>query len=136
MSKPKLHFDVVTRERVVYSQAADVISVPTEEGEISILPNHDTLVSIVVPGEIRITNGADRISLAVKQGFLEVKNNIVTILADQAEQPWDINIAEAERSREEALAVISRHANDDLSFEEALTALEYARTRLKVAKKK
>jgi F-type H+-transporting ATPase subunit epsilon len=136
MAQKQLQFDVVTLERVVYSKNADVISVPTKEGEISILPNHDALVTLVVPGEIRITNGSERISLAVKQGFLEVKNNIVTILADQVEQPWDINIAEAERAREEALAVITHHAKDDLSFEEALTGLEHARARLKVAKKK
>lgn len=135
MNKTSLQFTVVTQEKTVYSKTADSVTAKTALGEITILPHHDNLVTLIEPGEIKIHNGSERIALATSGGFLEVNNNVVTILADSAELPSDINIEEAEKARQEALAVMQGKA-DTLTFDEALKALEYARTRLKVAKKK
>jgi len=131
----KIKFEVVTIEKAVFSAEADVVSAPTENGQISILKDHDDLVTIIVPGEIIIQSGSERTSLATGGGFLEVRNNVVTILADSAERPEDINIEEAERMRKEALEIVSGKTQDDIKFQDALKALEHARTRLKVAKK-
>lgn len=133
--KESLQFTVVTQEKTVYSKTADSVTAKTALGEITILPHHDNLVTLIEPGEIKIHNGSERIALATSGGFLEVNNNVVTILADSAELPSDINIEEAEKARQEALAVMQGKA-DTLTFDEALKALEYSRTRLKVAKKK
>lgn len=133
--KESLQFTVVTQEKTVYSKTADSVTAKTALGEITILPHHDNLVTLIEPGEIKIHNGSERIALATSGGFLEVNNNVVTILADSAELPSDINIEEAEKARQEALAVMQGKA-DTLTFDEALKALEYARTRLKVAKEK
>lgn len=131
----KLTFDVVTMEKVVFSAEADVVSAPTKNGQISILKDHDDLVSMIQPGEIVIQSGSERTSLATGGGFLEVRNNVVTILADSAERPEDINIEEAEKSRQEALEIVRGKESDEMGFDDALKALEHARTRLKVAKK-
>ncbi len=135
MESKSLQFTVVTQEKTVYSQTADSVTAKTALGEITILPHHDNLVTLIEPGEIKIHSGSERIALATSGGFLEVNNNIVTILADSAELPSDINIAEAEASRQKALAVMQGRDNS-LSFDQALKALEYARTRLKVAQDK
>ena len=132
MDNKSLQFTVVTQEKTVYSKTADSVTAKTALGEITILPHHDNLVTLIEPGEIKIHNGSERIALATSGGFLEVNNNVVTILADSAELPSDINIEEAEKARQEALAVMQGKSSN-LTFDEALKALEYARTRLRVA---
>ncbi|MFC1640755.1 ATP synthase F1 subunit epsilon [Patescibacteria group bacterium] len=131
----KLTFDVVTMEKVVFSAEADVVSAPTKSGQISILKDHDDLVSIIEAGEIVIQSGSEKTSLATGGGFLEVRNNVVTILADSAEHPEDINVEKAELARQEALEIVRGKQSDDMNFDDALEALEHARIRLKVAKK-
>lgn len=135
MPKDLLHFEVITLESVVYSAEADEILAPTENGQIGILPSHDSLVTRITPGEIIIKNNGEQIALATSGGFLEVHKNVVTILADSAEHPEDINLEEAEKSRQEALAIMRGEHGDDIDFDDALRALEHARARLKVARK-
>ena len=135
MAEKKLQFTVVTQEKTVYSNPADVVLAKTALGQIGILPNHDDLVTLIEPGEIVIKNDKEVTALATSGGFLEVRDNIVTILADTAEAPEDINLEEAEKDRQRALDVVSGKSKDDsLTFDEALKALEHARIRLKLAR--
>lgn len=133
MAEKSLQFTVVTQEKTVYSQTADSVTAKTALGEITILPHHDNLVTLIEPGEIVIRKGSERIAMATSGGFLEVRESIVTILADSAELPSDIDVTKAEESRQKALAVM-QGKDGSLSFDEALKALEHARTRLRVAK--
>ena len=77
---------VATPERVLYDGAVKQVSLPTPMGEITILPNHIPLVSVVSPGELRITADKQEVPLAVSQGVVEISNNTITVLADTAER--------------------------------------------------
>ena len=80
------HFKIASPERVVFEEEVFSVSLPTEIGEITILPHHIPLISNVVAGEIVARNNSQIFSLAVSGGFLEITPNEVTLLADTAER--------------------------------------------------
>ena len=82
-----LQVTVVTAEREVFSGEADVVIVPGAEGELAILPSHTPLVTVMNPGELWIQDGDKEDALALSGGFMEVRNNQISILADTAERP-------------------------------------------------
>lgn len=126
--------DVVTAERLVYSDEVDVVVAPGVEGELAILPHHAPLMTMIQPGELRIRKGTEEYSLAVTGGFLEVRPDRVTVLADAAERAEEIDIARAEAAKkraEERLA--SRTPEADAARAEA--ALRRSLVRLKVAER-
>ena len=127
-----LKIDIVTAERVVYSDTADMVIAPALEGEVGILPRHVPFVSILKPGELRIRKDGTEIALAVSGGFLQVANNTVRILADTAERAEEIDEARAEAARERAATEMAspRHAP------EAALALRRSQIRLKVARRR
>ena len=118
MSQKTLKFEIVTPERVVLKQEAFQISVPTTSGEITILPDHIPLVSILKPGIIevkRIDNVVEIMS--VSGGFIEVLKDKIVILADTAERAEELDeerIKEAHRRADE-LKKSAKEA-DDVDF--------------------
>ena len=126
--------DVVTAERLVYSDDVDIVNAPGVEGEMGILPHHAQLMTELQPGEIRIRKGQQEFSLVVTGGFLEITPDHITILADAAERVEEIDIARAEAARKRAEERITKHTSDvDLARAEA--ALRRSITRLKIAEK-
>jgi F-type H+-transporting ATPase subunit epsilon len=128
--------DIVTAERLVFSEDADIVIVPGVEGEMGILPHHAPIMTMINPGEVLVRKGTEEFYLAVSGGFLEVKPDHVTILADAAERADEIDIARAEaakRRAEEKLATRTVSAVESASVE---AALRRALARLKVAQKK
>jgi len=79
-----LKLDIVTAERVVYSDEADVVVAPGIDGQLGILPHHAPLMTTLQPGELRVRKGGEEFSLAISGGFLEVRPDRVIILADAA----------------------------------------------------
>jgi F-type H+-transporting ATPase subunit epsilon len=65
--------DIVTAERLVFSEDADIVMVPGVDGELGILPHHAPIMTMIKPGEVLVRKGAEEYSLAVSGGFLEVK---------------------------------------------------------------
>lgn len=100
MSPIKL--DVVTAERVVFSDEVDVIIAPGIEGQLGILPHHAPLMTMLKPGELLIRKNGEEFYLAVTGGFLEVRPDRVIILADAAERVEEIDVARAEEARRRA----------------------------------
>ena len=98
-----IKFEIVTQEGVVLKEMIYQVTVPTKEGEITILPKHMPLVSILVPGvvEIKKENGDMEIA-CVSGGFIEVLRNKVVLLADTAERASDIDVSRAEDARKRA----------------------------------
>ena len=76
--------DIVTAERLVFSEDADIVMVPGVEGEMGILPHHEPIMTMIKPGEVLVRKGTEEFSLAVSGGFLEVTPDHITILADAA----------------------------------------------------
>ncbi len=97
-----LHLEIVTAERVVFSDDVDEIVAPGIEGELGILTNHAPLFTILATGPARIKKGSEETDLLISGGFLEVSNNRVTILADVAKRAEDIDLAAAESARQRA----------------------------------
>ena len=124
--------DIVTAERVVFSDDVDVIVAPGIEGQLGILPHHAPLMTMLQPGELLIRKGGEEFSLAITGGFLEVRPDRVVILADAAERAEEIDIARAEEAKRRAQEQLSRRAPDvDAARTEA--ALRRALMRLEVA---
>jgi F-type H+-transporting ATPase subunit epsilon len=126
MSSKTIKFEVVTPERVVSSQEVVQISVPTTTGEITILPDHIPLVSILQPGVIELKKAdGSREVLAVSGGFIEVRKDKVVILADTAERGEELDearIKEAQRRAEELKK--NAKAVDDVQFTDIAARIE------------
>ncbi|HEY8885031.1 MAG TPA: ATP synthase F1 subunit epsilon, partial [Chloroflexota bacterium] len=97
---PGLRLDVVTAERLVFSEDVDIVIAPGSEGELGILPRHAALMTTLQPGALRARIGTDEIDLAIGGGFLEVRDNRVLVLADSAERSEEIDIERARAAEE------------------------------------
>jgi len=129
-----IKIDVVTAERLVYSDDVDIVVAPGIEGELGILPHHASLMTILKAGELRIRKGTDELSLAVTGGFLEVQPEQITVLADAAERADEIDISRAEAARKRAEERLT-HRTSEVDISRAEAALRRSLTRLKVAEK-
>src|SRR6267142_4631261 len=97
-----LHVEVVTAEGELYNGEATLVEAPGIEGQLGILPHHAALITFLKPGELRIELGEAEEPFYVSGGFLEISNNRVTVLADDAEHAENIDQARAEEARRTA----------------------------------
>ena len=133
MSNNTIKFEIVTPERVVLKEQITQLSVPTVQGEITVLPDHIPLVSILAPGvlEARLPNGGVEV-MSVSGGFIHVLKDKVVILADTAERAQEIDIDRAEEARkraEETKSSAKRFDREQFTDVAAKIAKELARTR-------
>ena len=131
-----LKVDIVTAERLVYSEeGVERLIVPGVEGELGVLTLHAPLLTMIQPGVLRIVKGGDEVEMAITGGFIEVRQNRVTILADAAERAEEIDTVRAEEARRRAQRRLEeRAAEEDLARAEA--SLARALARLKVAERR
>jgi F-type H+-transporting ATPase subunit epsilon len=127
-----LHVEVVTAEREIYNGEADMVVARGTEGVLGILPRHAALLTTLAIGEMRIKLGDAEEPLFVAGGFLEVRDNVVTVLADTAEHAEEIDEARAEEARRRAQERLEQ-ATSDVERADMLGALERAINRIKVA---
>lgn len=119
------HLDIVSAEQEIFSGLVEMVVASGEMGEIGITPGHAPLLTILKPGEIRITHqGGTHDIYYVSGGILEVQPYYVTVLADVVERAEDLDEAAAIAARERAEEVI---ANKDGNIDYALAAAELAR---------
>ncbi|TSC76217.1 MAG: F-type H+-transporting ATPase subunit epsilon [Parcubacteria group bacterium Gr01-1014_31] len=131
-----IKFKIATPERLVLETEADSISVPTVQGEITVLPNHVPLVAALEPGELTIRKGSDVQHLAVAGGFLQVQGgDEVVVLADAAERVEEIDVARAEAAKQRA-AKLQTEAADDRQFADRAAQLAKHLARLRVARRR
>ena len=86
--------DIVTPEKVVFSEEVEFVVAPGVEGELGILPEHAPLVSALKIGVLRVQQDGKTFKVAITGGFIEVKNSRVVVLADAAEREDEIDIDE------------------------------------------
>ena len=131
----RLRLEIVTAERVVYSDDVDIVIAPGTMGKLGILPRHTPLLTTLQPGELRVRKGGEEVAMAVSGGFLEVFQNTVTILADAAERADEIDIERAQQAMKRAEEQLKTSASDaDLVV--ALAAIRRSGLRLKVAERR
>ncbi|HZJ41474.1 MAG TPA: ATP synthase F1 subunit epsilon [Patescibacteria group bacterium] len=113
-AKKTIQFEIVTPERVVLKQDVLQATVPTKEGEITVLPDHIPLVSILKPGVIETKNEAGEIEImAISGGFIEVLRGKIVILADSAEKANELNEEKVISARKKAEDEKIKAENDD-----------------------
>jgi F-type H+-transporting ATPase subunit epsilon len=126
MSTKTIKFEIVTPEKVVLKQEILQITVPTASGEITVLPDHIPLVSILQPGVIEIKRADNVVEImAVSGGFLEVMKDKVVILADTAERAEELDEARIKEAREKAEKLKEEAKNvDDVQFTNIAAKIE------------
>jgi F-type H+-transporting ATPase subunit epsilon len=124
--------EIVTPEKKVVETAAEEVQIPGKNGYLGILPGHAPLITELSVGEITFRENSTEQRLAVAWGFAEILPNKVTILAETAERPSEINVERARKAKERAE---QRLTNGDTSVDvdRALDALHRAQARLDVA---
>lgn len=137
MTNYMLNFKIVTPEKVVYENEIFQVSIPTTSGEITILPHHIPLVSVLAAGELKIKDKNGEHHIAVSGGFLEVKgNNEIVILADHAERAEEIDVAKAEEARKRAEEQMKDIKNvQDVDFAKLQAIIDREVNKMRVAKK-
>ncbi|MCX6789401.1 MAG: ATP synthase F1 subunit epsilon [Candidatus Gribaldobacteria bacterium] len=131
----KIKFKIVTPERVVYESEVDQATIPTAQGEITVLPNHIPLVGVLRPGELMIKKGKEEITMAVSGGMIEVTKNMIVILADTAEQAHEIDEQRAKEAKDRALKLMSEKNREDVDYTGLAIQIEKELARLKVARR-
>jgi F-type H+-transporting ATPase subunit epsilon len=129
----RLKLDVITPERPLISEEVDAVTVPGAGGELGILPGHTPLISQLRTGVLSYTQGGATRRLLVSGGFVEVNAERVSVLADMAEYPEEVDAAGARREREEAERQLGSFNGDPTEMEHLRTALDRATARLQLA---
>ena len=126
--------ELVTAERLVYSNDVDMVIAWGTEGQLGILPLHAPLMTMLQPGELVVKKGDEESYIAVTGGFMDVRPDKVIILADACERADEIDISRAQEARRRASELMKAPpAEVDLATAEA--ALRRSMVRLKVAEK-
>jgi F-type H+-transporting ATPase subunit epsilon len=128
-----IHLEIVTAERTVLTDDVDQINAPGAAGRMGILPHHAPVLTSLVPGELTIIKGGERIPFAISGGFMEVLPDRVTVLADTAERGDEIDEARAEAARRRAEDLLrERRSEQEMMLAEA--QLRRAMIRIRVAR--
>ena len=133
----RIHLEVVTPERKVFEAEVERVEVPGLDGELGILPGHTELVSLLKPaGLLTYHIGNEPGEMAVSDGLVEVSANRVTVLANKATRPEDIDLARALQVKEGAEQSLQRAlADPDADITRAAVELERASVELLLAQR-
>lgn len=126
-----IRLDIVTPEKLVYSEDVNMVIARTTSGDIGILPGHAALVAALVIWPLRIITDNGEMQISVCNGFIEVQPEKITILANTAELPHEIDIARAESAKERAEGLL-RGNQEKIDVARAEAALKRAMMRLTV----
>jgi F-type H+-transporting ATPase subunit epsilon len=124
--------EIVTPEKKVVETAAEEVQIPGKNGYLGILPGHAPLITELSVGEITFRENSTEQKLAVAWGFAEILPNKVTILAETAERPSEINVERARQAKERAEQRLTS-GDTAVDVDRALDALHRAQARLDVA---
>jgi F-type H+-transporting ATPase subunit epsilon len=135
-----LTVEIVTAERIVrIEQGVEVLIAPGSEGQLAILPRHAALMTTLDPGVLTFRRGAEESDFAISGGFMEVRDDRVTVLADAAEASEEIDAARAEAARvraEERLRRAREQQVSDMDMVRAQAAMQRALLRLRVVERR
>lgn len=137
MANKIIKFEIATPEKVILKKEVLQITIPTTSGEITILPDHMPLVSVIKSGVIEVRLDDDSVEvIAISGGFIEVMRDKVVILADTAERAEEINeerVQDARQRAEESKKKI--RMEDRVEFTEIAARLEKELARLRAVNK-
>ncbi|MHB8763909.1 MAG: F0F1 ATP synthase subunit epsilon [Deferrisomatales bacterium] len=132
----KFRLEVVTPQRLLVSEEVSEATAPGLEGEFGVLPGHTPFLTALGVGELTYRVGSDERILAVRHGFAEVKHEKVTILAEEAEFPAEIDLGQAEAAKAEAEAAMRELSQESKEYLEAQAKLERSMNQIHVASRR
>ena len=124
--------EIITPDRVFYAGETDFLEFTTVAGEIGVYKNHIPTTTVLAPGIVTIHNGDEEKTAAVHAGFAEILNDKVTLLAEVAEWPDEIDVNRAEAAKERAEARLAARA-ESTDVKRAEFALRKALVRIDIA---
>ncbi len=130
----KIRLDIVTPDRMVYSDEVNMVIARATDGDLGILPGHAPLIAGLTVWPLRIMKDEGEQQLSLCGGFIEVRPQKITVLASCAEMPEEIDIKRAEAAKERAESRL--RSGSDIDVERAEMALRRAMMRLQVAERK
>ncbi len=131
-----IHCDIVSQDRMVFSGEAEMVILPGSEGVMGILPNHSPVLTTFNFGIITVVTKRDRNYFTVAGGIAEVQPNLITVLADAAENVDELDESRAELAKERAEKLLSETSTGDGSELDALkNALRRSTFRLEAIKR-
>lgn len=131
---PKIQLDVVTPQKLAYSEQVDLIEGPAIDGLIGILPEHAPLVTAMQIGVVRVVKDGEETQIAISDGFMEVQPDRITLVVRTAELPEEIDIDRAQAARDRAEEKMEKdHENVNVDFVRAEASYDRALARLKAA---
>jgi F-type H+-transporting ATPase subunit epsilon len=132
-----LQLDIVTPERLVYSDEVDSVVCPGAVGELGVLPHHAPLLSTLGFGELRIRKGTEEEYFAIAGGFLQVRPDRVVVLAETADLASEIDLERAEGARQKAQQTLdAAGVIEPVDLARARASLQKALLRIRVAERR
>jgi F-type H+-transporting ATPase subunit epsilon len=131
-----LLLEIVTPERLAYSDTVDSVVLPGAEGELGVLPHHAPLVSMLGLGELRIRKGTAEESFAIVGGFLQVRPDRVVVMAETADMASEIDLEKAQQARREAEQAVESSTGEPADLAAARAQLQAALLRIRVAERR
>lgn len=132
-----LRLEIVTPEKLAYSDLVDEVSVPGSDGELGILPHHAPLISTLGMGELRIRKGDLVESFAIVGGFVQVRPDKVVVIAETADLAADIDLEKAREARRAAERMLETGGiSESADLATARAALQAALLRIRVAERR
>jgi len=132
----KIHLDIVTPEKVVFSEPVEMVTAPGTLGEFGVLPEHAAFVTTLEIGEVNIKKEDGTFCVAISSGFAEVNNNRATILAETAEMAHEIDVKRAEAAKVKAEEKLININEEDSQYQELMEAIKRAENRIQVSARK
>ena len=129
----KIQLEVVTPERRLLAEPVDMVTVPGLGGELGILPGHTPLISELQTGVLSYNQDGKPFQLHVSGGFVEVRDDHVSVLAEVAERPEEIDAARARLSRERLEKELNAWSGTEEDFEAARARLDRSIVRLQLS---
>jgi F-type H+-transporting ATPase subunit epsilon len=131
-----LQLDIVTPERLAYSDQVDEVIAPGSQGELGILPHHAPLLTTLGVGELRIKKGGAEEAFAIVGGFLQVRPDRVVVMAETADMASEIDVERAQAARREAEKTLEAGFVEPADLAIARAALQRALLHIRVAERR
>lgn len=131
----KIRLDIVTPDRMVYSEDVNMVIARATDGDLGILPGHAPLIAGLEIWPLRVQTDEGEQRLSVAGGFIEVRPQKITVLASSAELPEEIDIGRAAAAKERAETRL-KGGEAEIDVRRAEVALKRAMVRLTVAERK
>ncbi len=131
-----LQLEIVTPERLAFSDTVDSVVLPGAEGEMGILPNHAPLLATLGVGELRIRKGGEEEFFAIAGGFVQVRPDKVVVMAETADMAAEIDLEKAEEARREAERALESGYSEGADLSLARAQLQQALLRIRLAERR